>query len=282
MQPKQKSPRSFAEMMAEAYIAPMRVEGGFPGACLAMFIFSLGSAPMFFLLLMARDIIGIGSATVLQLHFSFISMLFFICAALSASIGALATYLEGEPAFRPEPGSAAAAASIGQASYRRWALMVLSCIAFSGVVCLIPACGLFNTYGMRLHSFYILAGFFGIAFGSVYARFQECTWTLLPEGSDIANLMGFATMSKLGGVGLGNFGIGFVLDQFSEASSGTGTTYALKGYFFMCAFCAFVVALAAAISWNVGRTAMALEQVALRGREADAKSTDLIANPQLC
>merc|ERR1719487_2974945 len=116
----------------------------------------------------------------------------------------------------------------------------------------IPCVGLFNELDTRLGVFYAIASFFGLAFGSVYARFQDCTWSLLPVGTDIANLMGFAAMNKLAGVGIGNFVVGLILDKFASGRD----TYRFSGYVVMCFFCAFVVGVAAVIAWSVGRMAM--------------------------
>merc|ERR1712137_691036 len=67
-----------------AYIGPAQLKGGFPEACFASFVFSCGSAPMFFILLMIRDLVGVEDTYTLETDFSIASIIFFLCAALAA------------------------------------------------------------------------------------------------------------------------------------------------------------------------------------------------------
>lgn len=253
--------------LAKAYILPTRIEGGFPKACLCLFLFSLGTAPMFFLMLMVRDIIGIYNQDLLQMHFSLISIVFFLCAALASTLGALTS------CFCNTRRSTSDAQSSSHARSRRWPLVVMSTVLFAFVCAVIPAAGIFKTYGARLTAYYMFAGLFGFSFGSVYARFQDCIWSLLPNGGDIANLMGFAAMSKLAGVGIGNFVAGLILDHFA-----IGDTYEFKGYILMCAFCAVVVGVAAVLAWSVGQTALAAEEAATRRSEGQTESAEFSAD----
>merc|ERR1712083_1168651 len=65
---------------------------------------------------------------------------------------------------------------------------------------------------MGARAFYILSALLGATFGLVFSRFQDCTWQLLPPNVEFANAMGFSTMWKLLGAGLGNFIAGLILD----------------------------------------------------------------------
>merc|ERR1719487_2872025 len=135
----------------------------------------------------------------------------------------------------------------------------------------IPCVGLFNELDTRLGVFYAIASFFGFAFGSVYARFQDCTWSLLPSGADIANLMGFAAMAKLAGVGIGNFIAGLILDHYVSQTE----TYEFRGYIVMCTFCAVVVGAAGGLAWTVGRTALEAEEAASKMSKGAASPLSL-------
>merc|ERR1719335_370218 len=179
------------------------------------------------------------------MHFSIISIIFFVCAAVASSVGALtdtSSSADGEPA---EASSTSTEVYSGTqaANPRRWPLMVLSTALFAVVCAAIPITGCFPSYNARMVSFYMLASVFGFAFGSVYARFQDCTWSLLPPSADIANLMGFAAMAKLAGIGIGNFIVGLILDMYQNGSG--SHSYAFRGYVLMCFFCATVVGLSA-------------------------------------
>jgi len=272
-------------------------------ACFSLFLFSLGSAPLFFLLLMVRDIVGIKDMGPMQTHFGLISSLFFVMAALASVLSAArgaakaargdepqpspataaaateqppptlaAPEPEGEPAEEAatstsspsteplaaegaaaaaalpavaaddvgEGAATAAAAPLGRAEVaRRWNLMIFSTVSFGVVCAAIPLAALPAQVEARLAVLYAVGACLGLAFGSVYVRYQECTWTLLPDGADVANAMGFSAMTKMAGVGIGNFVVGLILDYYSSGSS--GEMYELGGYLIMSAFCAVTV-----------------------------------------
>eukprot|EP00812_Abedinium_dasypus_P012643 NODE_6151_length_526_cov_188.384289.p2 GENE.NODE_6151_length_526_cov_188.384289~~NODE_6151_length_526_cov_188.384289.p2 ORF type:complete len:161 (+),score=44.00 NODE_6151_length_526_cov_188.384289:69-485(+) len=69
-----------------AYITPAKLTGGFPRACLAMFVFTCGTAPLFFFILMVRDLVGITDPASLSVHFSISSIVFFLAATASALV----------------------------------------------------------------------------------------------------------------------------------------------------------------------------------------------------
>merc|ERR1719410_2653302 len=132
----------------------------------------------------------------------------------------------------------------------RWRMMVIATLFFGGVAFAMPFVGLLPNITIRTVSFYIIAILFGGAFGSVYSRFQECTWSILPQGIDVANAMGFAAMCKLAGVGVGNFLAGIILDVCNTYS------LVLSGYFIMCTFCSVVVMMSAKLAHEVSVTAL--------------------------
>jgi len=199
--------QSFISSIIEAYVKPSQYEGGFPCACFCIFLFSCGSAPMFFLLLMLRDLVGINEQVRLQRHFSLISIDFFLSAAVAAVLNALVS------PKKPPTTRVTESADIRVTSFRLTAFATLS----FGVVCvLMPFVHFFPHEGDRAKAFYVLASGLGATFGSVYARFQDCTWQLLPPKIEFANAMGFSTMWKLLGAGLGNFIAGLVLDLFQS------------------------------------------------------------------
>eukprot|EP00413_Alexandrium_margalefii_P044357 CAMPEP_0204604854 /NCGR_PEP_ID=MMETSP0661-20131031/58128_1 /ASSEMBLY_ACC=CAM_ASM_000606 /TAXON_ID=109239 /ORGANISM="Alexandrium margalefi, Strain AMGDE01CS-322" /LENGTH=595 /DNA_ID=CAMNT_0051616045 /DNA_START=89 /DNA_END=1876 /DNA_ORIENTATION=- len=226
---------SFLKSCVEAYVKPSQYEGGFPCACLCIFLFSCGSAPMFFLLLMLRDLVGIDEQVSLQRHFSLISIDFFLSAAVAAVLNALVS------PKKPTGQSTASQSEIRESSFRFTAFAVMS----FGVVCiLMPFVHFLPHKATRAQALYFLAALMGATFGSVYSRFQDCTWQLLPPNVEFANAMGFSTMWKLLGAGLGNFFSGLVLDLFQSAAplpAGTDVTHAthlvaykLGGYMAVC------------------------------------------------
>merc|ERR1719263_904904 len=72
---------SFWSNMTSAYITPCYFEGGFPQISLAIFVMSCGTAPMFFFLLIIRDLLGVHNEVQLQKDFAVGSVLFFLAAA---------------------------------------------------------------------------------------------------------------------------------------------------------------------------------------------------------
>jgi len=259
--PRQRKILRISRLVEQAYLQPARLEGGFPKACLCLFVFSLGTAPMFFLLLMVRDLIGISDQKTVQLQFSIISIVFFISAALATVLEKLVIPAAGEqPACERRPVSeaeAGAGSSHEQPRWNqrgqlvlRWRIMVFATLFFGGVAFAMPFIGLLPNITLRTVCFYIIAVFFGGAFGSVYSRFQECTWSILPQGIDVANAMGFAAMCKLAGVGVGNFLAGIILDVCNAHN------LVLSGYFIMCTLCSVVVTISAKLAHEVAATAL--------------------------
>mmetsp|Transcript_139197 Transcript_139197/g.388397 ORF Transcript_139197/g.388397 Transcript_139197/m.388397 type:complete len:648 (-) Transcript_139197:81-2024(-) len=278
--PNRRKETSLSALVTQAYYLPAQLDGGFPKACLCLFVFSLGSAPMFFLLLMVRDIIGIKEHVTMQMHFSLLSIAFFVSAALASVMGAAAAGAGGGDGGAPSPPESRAAAEGGAAAgpeagagsataptedkaanrealISRWRLMVLSTILFGAVAAAIPLVGLMPTVDSRKVAFYVVAILFGFSFGSVYARFQECTWSLLPSGVDVANAMGYAAMCKLAGVGIGNFFAGIILDCSALSSEDSDAGYSLTGYLIMCFICAGVVLLSGYLAHGVSQVALA-------------------------
>jgi len=230
--------------LLRAYTSPASYEGGFPLACLSTFLFSFGTAPMFFIMLLIRDLVGLNDPIQLQQHFSMTSLDFFICAAISAVVGAVISPTRRDASTR-EAGP-----------LRLFSFFVLGCsvVAFGVIVLFLPAISLLDNMNSRMQAFYVIAGVMGATFGSVYSRFQDCTWQLLPPQADVANAMGFATMCKLLGAGVGNFIAGVILSYFTREPStihltrdgGVMESYKVSGYIIMCALsagCSFLSGL---------------------------------------
>lgn len=259
----------------EAYVAPIRRSRDFARACFCMLAFSLGTAPIFFTLLMVRDLVQVADESLQQVHFSYISIVFLVSAALSST----AISLDGGDAEGPNGASGEAAASAdtgGSASSRdafaagasssqdafaipsqplvddlhgvqsaaqRMSLMMASIAAFGMVCAIIPVVSFPGSVRGRLQVFYGISIMLGVTFGAVYARFQTCLWSLLPPGSDVANAMGLAAVMKVAGCGLGNFFVGFILDSFrvSEGQVGQVGQVSPVGYAIVCWFCSLTV-----------------------------------------
>jgi len=194
---------SFVSAMIQAYLKPMRTQGGFPRACLAVFVFSLGTAPMFFLLLIVRDVVGIQRPVALQEHFSGSSILFFVSAAFASVL------LGGTTMPRT------------QLVAKVWRLNIA--VGLFGAVCfLIPCIAFLPSVGFRSFVFYLFACVYGCAFGVAFSSFQDVTWQLLPHRCDVANAMGFNVMCRLLGIGVGNFAAGLILDQYYDSTYAMG------------------------------------------------------------
>jgi len=257
----------FSTEMVEAYLAPARVEGGFPRACLAVFIFSLGTAPMFFLLLLVRDIVGIRDEVSLQVHFSGSSIVFFIAAAVAAVLSG---------AGPQRPGTSAPARQAGEDSHLvRLIVQMTYSVSWFALMCFsFPWLIMLPSVHMRLVLFYISAGLTGYAFGLAFSQFQGITWQLLPPGIDLANAMGFNVMCRLLGIGVGNFIAGVILDFFfidiDESMSVGGGGYSFIGYFLMCTASGLATLVAAVLSYSLA--------VEFRGEERSTeKAGDAIA-----
>lgn len=272
---------SFKELLHQAYVAPTLVEGGFPRACLCIFVYSFGSAPMFFLLLMIRDLGGVSEPGRLQMHFGLVSIVFFLSAALASVVlgakGSPEGWMENEAAgvlrdadeaMLAEPDGARCVAEAAAPLSRtaippvearsggfapRWWMMIYAVVAVGAANMLAPLIWTFPTVRVRIAAFYFYSVAFGLAFGCAMSKFQECTWSLLAPGIDVANAMGFATMCKLAGVGFGNFAAGMLLNHYSTG----GSEIDFIGYLTMCSFSSIVLFLSAFGVYGVAQQASA-------------------------
>jgi hypothetical protein len=228
----------------DAYITPLRFSGCFPASCLAIFLFSLATGPCFFALLTVRDVVGIQSEEE-QRQVFVRGSLGFVAFAL---VGALALGVDGNDATAPASSRDSADAGAGgavenrSAEARRWALMLISVLCY-GVGCILsPLVYLAGTVSARIWLFYGVTAFMGVCFGSCYTRFKSCSWILLPPGVDVGNAMGVTASSQLVGVGIGNFCVGVILEQFKIQGEDHNS---ITGYVLMCFFSAFCAFLAA-------------------------------------
>jgi hypothetical protein len=214
----------FLMSMHKAYIAPAFQDSWFPKLALAIFIFGFGTSPMFFLLLMIRDLVGTTNPVHLQNQFSTSSIMFFVAAAISTVIGGLIDKWNAPNQSSKEEQEQRVLIS------RLTAVVYVS--GFYGLVCLaIPTVSLFHSSSARVSIFYCCAVLLGASFGSGFARFQDLTWRLLPAGNDSAKAMhmGFSLMCRLFGVGLGNFVAGWLLDWFTIKNHGGPSHGAMNG-----------------------------------------------------
>mmetsp|Transcript_92107 Transcript_92107/g.197365 ORF Transcript_92107/g.197365 Transcript_92107/m.197365 type:complete len:699 (+) Transcript_92107:107-2203(+) len=263
--------------LAEAYVRPGRYTGGFPRATLCIFLFSFGAAPPFFLLLMLRDLVGMEDYAQLQRHFSLISIVFFLAAAVASALNAL-TAPKRRQRSATDDEEVAYTEEMAQRSRRSFNITAFS-VLFFGLVCFVmPFTHFGNSFRQRLQIFYVLAALLGTSFGSVYARFQDCQWQLLPKGVEIANAMGYSTTWKLLGAGLGNFVAGLILDLFADHSKSVegGTdgrttnliAYHVSGYHTVCTVSAVLV-------WASGAFVLTLQGQVEEGKKSEAAARSL-------
>lgn len=219
--------RSFMTNMSQAYITPSTFEGGFPLVSLAIFVMSCGTAPMFFFLLIIRDLVGIHNEVRLQQDFAIGSVLFFLAAAAATIVDV--TYGDRiGPSSRSQHSDASSLAELSPrsraeavATAKAWEkekirrIKVLFWLSLVYAVSLLTLpCVQFVRESSRLAWFYPLVVVFGATFGLGYSRFQDATWRLLPQNCDMANAMGFNVMSRNFGLGVGNFFFGALLEEF--------------------------------------------------------------------
>jgi hypothetical protein len=256
----------FMETMEQAYFAPAQLAGWFPRACLAVTSFSFGTSPMFFLLLMLRDLVGTVDPTQLNIHFSTCSILFFVAAAVAVVINGVLDQRRTPPA--PRTGTKNEAQQDPEILISRLTSVVKVSLAYALVCIFLPCVCLFSTETTRYAVFAAGSTVMGICFGSGFARFQDITWQLIPNGADVANCMGFNIMCRLFGVGLGNFVAGVMLDTFEyppenmawhrwdygeDASSMLVKVYRPQGYTVMCVGSAAVCLICSYLCYTIAR-----------------------------
>lgn len=230
--------RSIRLWLDKAYLGPARFRGGFPLASLAVFVFGFGTAPMFFLLLIVRDLVGIQDPVELQEQFSFSSILFFLSAAVTSVLSIMGVHsgggIGGSARGSPSGGCGRAGGiQLQEKQFQRQqprseemlvlrgTMLVRSMVLFGIVAFLVPGLALFESVTARNVVFHSMAILLGAAFGGAFSRFQDLTWQLLPPNVDVGNAMGFNVMCRLLGVGIGNFLAGLILDHFCLDTSET-------------------------------------------------------------
>mmetsp|Transcript_23583 Transcript_23583/g.42608 ORF Transcript_23583/g.42608 Transcript_23583/m.42608 type:complete len:574 (+) Transcript_23583:60-1781(+) len=248
---------SFKENLHRAYIEPFRIPGGFPLASVAVFVFSFGTGPMFFLLLMVRDLLGIDDDAQQQRVFAYLSIVFFLSAAVASILATQEGAISSE-----EERTEDEELKVKETALLRYARLKTSIILFGFVGIFLPFMVLIESQWWRSTYFFSMALLYGFFFGSAYSRFQDCTWMLLPPGVEMANVMGFNVMCRNSGIGLGNFMVGLILECYVVGGSSlyeslfesTDTNYSTAGYVWMCS----ISAVAAFASCHV--TTMAAKQ----------------------
>jgi len=193
----------------------------------------------------------------LQRTFSATSIFFFLSAALSSVLSGVVV----KRCLQPRDSTAQAQTDM-ESMLTRGRTLVVSMIVLAVTVLLIPCICFFQTREARSHAFYILASLFGAAFGAAFSVFQDLTWQLLPPDANFATAMGFNVMSRLLGIGLGNFVAGIILDlSYSEigAASEPGMVYRPVGYAIMCSCCFAANLTSSAVAYSAisaGRSEM--------------------------
>lgn len=258
---------SFGQLLQKAYIAPAYIEGYFPQLCLGIFIFSFGTSPMFFLLLMIRDLVGTSDPIRLQNHFSASSIIFFISAAVAAVVGGLSDKAQ-KAAITEASTDTVLGIQDPQVLISRLRSVFRVGISYAVIAMLLPLVCLFEEESTRIRAFYACSVLLGYAFGSGFARFQDITWQLIPAGVDVANAMGFNIMCRLFGVGVGNFIAGLLLELFEYpnhvhsltdwrlehddmSTLDSSPVYRPMGYVVMCATCAVGSLVSSCICDNI-------------------------------
>mmetsp|Transcript_17896 Transcript_17896/g.36140 ORF Transcript_17896/g.36140 Transcript_17896/m.36140 type:complete len:451 (+) Transcript_17896:1-1353(+) len=258
---------SFLQSLTKAYLVPLAYKGGFPRACLAVFVFSLGTAPMFFLLLIVRDLVGIADPVAMQQHFSMGSIVFFCAAAIASVLVAAMDPRKRRQRGPAQPGSSGdsattgsvdAACTMAEVLEQRGKVLVSSMCCFGLIVLLIPILSCFPDRDTRGRAYYTIAALFGASFGTSFSLFQDLTWQILPQEVNFANAMGFNVMSRLLGVGLGNFLAGLILDATYETVDGR-SGYRVSGYVIMCLFSGVSVLVSSAVANSAIEQAKAVE-----------------------
>lgn len=265
LKPKRQAPEGLVAAITQAYLVPLSFAGGFPLACLAVMVFGLGTCPIFFMLLMVRDVVGIRVPGEQQRHFSAASIVFFSCAAISSVLGGLASKggQAEETSTDSPPHHAGATGEVvslppprdpkRDLSHRIWILMCWV-IVFAVSELLMPCIVLLQDMWSRTVAFYALSALSGACFGASFTRFQDCTWDILPAGANVANAMGFNVMCRLFGVGLGNFIAGIILDQFPDTNlypGGSHEGYMPMGYVILCTGSGLLILVSGALITGV-------------------------------
>mmetsp|Transcript_45917 Transcript_45917/g.121756 ORF Transcript_45917/g.121756 Transcript_45917/m.121756 type:complete len:609 (-) Transcript_45917:138-1964(-) len=228
---------SFRKSLVQAYLSPARYPGGFPWACLAVCCFGLGVAPMFFLLLIVRDVVGITDSSEQSRIYARSALLFFLAAGVSCAVGALDK--RASPAMDRDR------------KYRGKFLVFTN--SMCGIIALlIPFLNYAHETSTRVTLFYLGCALYGSCFGSSFSRFQDTSWELLPPNADWGNAMGFNVMARNFGVGMGNVIAGIELDPFrlTDPSIPNLVQYGIVGYFLMGGTCCAAILFAASFGWK--------------------------------
>lgn len=245
---------SFVESMVAAYWAPMQYEGGFPRYALATFVFLLGVSPMFFMLLIVRDLVGVTETVSLQRAFSEVSIVFFLSSAGAAVVTAMGG-VQQDAASHMAP-----AVWLAHKKKRRNHLIAVQ-IAFGLITLSILSVMYFDTVKTRMKAFFFISSLFGFTFGAGYSLFMEGAWQVLPpDNVGKANAMGFNTMCRLLGVGLGNFLAGVLLEYFVIHDHPGQQVYTTSGYVVMCVTCCCVCFSSAGIVYSMDVEQMGQKQ----------------------
>lgn len=202
--------------LQNAYTRPMGYAGCFPGLCIASFVYHVGLAPMFMLLLQLHDIVGMRGHSKIKTEWGYISLVSTALGAVSSIIFALQVQKDKNV--------------LSQAETRTNILSRLKPWALAGSIlgALIPVIALFGEPGstVRLVLMYVIGGAMFWCVGVVQALFQEAVWMFLPAGAQLANAMGFLVACHVTGVGVGSLGGGIILQIWAIGEN----SYDVMGY----------------------------------------------------
>jgi len=250
--------KSFQESLYQAYIDPAKYKGGFPSASFAVFLFGLGTSPMFFLLLIVRDLVGIEDPVLAQRQFSWGSICFFLAAAVACAVAAVLD--PSKKSAHRQVEERQQGNTDGEAMKTRTNFLNIAMICCGTIVTLLPTCSAWQAIENRNNSFMLLSTLFGASFGISFSLFQDLTWKTMPPDGNVACAMGFNVMCRLSGIGLGNCICGIILDlSYTGGRNSFGDqVYGIGGYVIMCSLSGLMMFCATAVARNGLTYAVAL------------------------
>lgn len=221
----------------EAYWGPMRYTGGFVGAVVSTFFFSLGMAPMYFTFLEVRDLAMVPDQADQQFHLGFMGNAFLISAAVSSICAGMSMNEGGDE---------------GEKS--RWNQVAFATVMTGVSFACMPLVAISSSLQIRLVVMYCISCWQGLAFGAAYARIQAITWDLLPKGANVASALGLLAVCKTLAVGFSNMGAGVILDDCIDpqiTGPGQQSHVMVFGYVIMCSLCAFALFISAGLQRKI-------------------------------
>jgi len=250
-------------MIRTVYMDVLNASDDFRRICLGTLIFAMSPAGMCFLLLLLRDVYGVGTKEDCSFQFAVVCIAFLL-GAICASV--LLTFIVMDP-FKSAKG-----------------FMFL----FAGTELLLPACGLISSnLDTRLAFLYVVAFVKGGAFGGCLNMMQNCVWHSIPpewrQGmGSIGRGMAVAGTMRTLGAALGNIVVGFILQtsvwwkQESYEVGGHDVKYPIEGYFAMFTADSIFALIAVWIVWDMGSNVDGIGAEAARSGPMPRKASSLV------